>query len=97
MLRDGAMDEAMKMQRRLLKTLSMTNAQRLENSNNFVDKNYFFRGFAALQIYFDHSNALVSLLNDDKKSYDSLIEGARIKLDKYGNLSVLPRHVMQKF
>jgi|GEM_PF-4843821 len=97
LLRDGRMDDAIKIQARLGETLGKTNSQRKENSNSFVDKNYFFRGFGALQIYFEHSNALVSLFNDDKKGYESLIEGARIKLDKYGNLSVLPRHVMQKF
>ncbi len=97
LLRDGRMDDAIKIQARLAATLGKTNGQRKENSNSFVDKNYFFRGFGALQIYFEHSNALVSLLNDDKKTYETLIEGARAKLDKYGNLSVLPRHVMQKF
>ncbi|MGJ8656815.1 MAG: hypothetical protein ACSHX6_10230 [Akkermansiaceae bacterium] len=95
LLRDGRMDDAIKIQARLGETLGKTNSQRLENSNTFVDKNYFFRGFGALQIYFEHSNALMSLLNDDKKGYETLIESAREKLDLYGGLSVLPKHVMQ--
>ena len=97
LLRDGRMDDALKIQARLGETLGKTNGQRLENSNNFVDKNYFFRGFGALQIYFEHSNALVSLLNNDREGHEALMKGARSKLDKYGNLSLLPRHVMQKF
>ena len=96
LLRDGRMDDAIQIQARLSNTLGKTNHQKIENSNGFVDKNYFFRAFAALQIYFEHSNALVSLFNNDQKGYESLIEIARSKLTKYGNLSLLPRHVMQK-
>lgn len=39
----------------------------------------------------------VALLNGDKKGCEDLIKGTRTKLDRYGNLSVLPRHVMQRF
>lgn len=96
LLRDGRIDDALKIQARLGETLGKTNSQRTENSNNFVDKNYFFRGFGAMQIYFEHSNALMSLLNDDKKGYETLIESARGKLDLYSGLSMLPKHVMQR-
>ncbi len=97
LIRDGRMDDALKIQSRLSETLGKMNSQRKENSDGFIDKNYFFRGYGALQIYFDHSNALISLLNKDKKGYEALVEAARGKLDRYGNLTVLPRHVMQKF
>jgi tetratricopeptide (TPR) repeat protein len=97
LLRDGRINDAIKIQARMAETLGKLHNQRLENSDQFIDKNYFFRGYMALRIYFEHSNALMSLLSNDKDSYESLIQAVREKLDIYSSLSVLPRHVMQKF